>query len=136
MPVSLTRTVRFRATHRLHRSDWSPEENRRKFGWTVEPHTHDYACDVTVAAPVDERMAMVIDLPLLDRLLDEEIVRRFHGKTLQDDVPEFQSVLPTCEALARDVFRRLKRRLPEGVRLTRVRMAEDPTLHAECTEDA
>ena len=136
MSVSLTRTVHFRATHRLHRADWSPDENRRRFGWTVEPHVHDYVCAVTVTGPLDERLAMVIDLALFDRLLDAEVVRRLGGKALQDDLLQFRTVLPTCEAIARDVFRHLKPRLPDGVRLARVRVAEDPTLHAECTDDA
>jgi 6-pyruvoyltetrahydropterin/6-carboxytetrahydropterin synthase len=136
MAASLTRAVRFRATHRLYRADWSAEENRRRFGWTTEPHTHDYACRVTITGPVDERSAMVMDLAVLDRLLADEVVRRLDGKALQDDLAEFRSVLPTCEAIARDVFRRLAPRLPEGVRLLRVRIDEDPSLSAEWTDDA
>jgi hypothetical protein len=31
------------------------------------------------------------------------------------------------------VFRRVAARLPAGVRLERVRIMEDPTLHADCT---
>jgi len=136
MAASLTRTVRFRATHRLARDDWSAEENRRRFGWTTEPHTHDYSCQVTVAGAVDERAPMVIDLALLDRLLTDLVVRRLDGKALPDDLSEFRGVIPTCEAIARDVFRHLEPRLPDGVRLVKVRIEEDPTLAAEWTPDA
>ena len=50
MPVTLTRTVVFRATHRLYRSDWSEARNRDAFGPLSEPpgHAHDYRCAVTV----------------------------------------------------------------------------------------
>jgi 6-pyruvoyltetrahydropterin/6-carboxytetrahydropterin synthase len=136
MPASLTRTVRFRATHRLYRDDWSAEENRRQFGWTTEPHAHEYACQVTVAGAVDERAPMVMDLALLDRLLADVVLRRLDRKALPDDLGEFRGVLPTCEAIARDVFRRLEPRLPDGVRLIKVRIEEDPTLAAEWTHDA
>ena len=73
MPTSLTRVVEFRAIHRLHRSDWSNARNREAFGElnTSPGHAHDYRCAVTVAGPADPPMAMVVDLPLLDRILDE-----------------------------------------------------------------
>jgi 6-pyruvoyltetrahydropterin/6-carboxytetrahydropterin synthase len=136
MRLSLTRTVRFRAVHRLARSDWTAEENRRRFGWTAEPHSHEYTCAVTVTGPVDERQAQVMDLAALDRILESEVVRRLDGKTLHRDLPEFAETLTTCEALARDLFRRIGARLPDGVTLSRVRVAEDSTLYAECGDDA
>jgi hypothetical protein len=42
-------------------------------------------------------------------------------------------MLPTCEAIAADVFPRVAARLPAGVVLERVRILEDPTLYADCT---
>ena len=50
-------------------------------------------------------------------------------------MPEFAhgGMLPTCEAIAMDVYRRLAARLPGGVTLERVRIMEDPTLYADCT---
>ena len=55
MPVSLTRTVGFRAVHRLYRPDWSEARNREAFGALSEPpgHPHDYRCAVTVRGPVE-----------------------------------------------------------------------------------
>jgi 6-pyruvoyltetrahydropterin/6-carboxytetrahydropterin synthase len=137
MPVALTRTVGFRAVHRLFRLDWSPERNREAFGPLSEPpgHPHDYRCAVTVAGPLEPAMGMVMDLVELDRILEEEIVSPFDGRNLNQDVAEFASgaTLPTCEALAALVYRRVAARLPAGVVLARVRVAEDPTLHADCT---
>lgn len=135
MAIELTRTVSFRAIHRLYHADWSEAENRARFGWTAEApgHAHSYTCAVTVGGPVDERLALVMDLAALDQLLAEEVVGRYDGRHLNHDVPELAGVLPTCEALARDVFRRLAGRLPAPVRLERVRVAEDATLSADCT---
>jgi 6-pyruvoyltetrahydropterin/6-carboxytetrahydropterin synthase len=135
MPVTLTRTVGFRAVHRLYRPDWSEARNREAFGPLSDPpgHAHDYRCAVTVSGPLDQRMAMVLDLAELDRILQEEVVARLDGKHLNRDVPSLAGTIPTCEALALDVFRRLLARLPRGVTLERVRIMEDPTLYADCT---
>jgi 6-pyruvoyltetrahydropterin/6-carboxytetrahydropterin synthase len=137
MPVSLTRTVGFRAVHRLYRADWTEARNREAFGPLSDPpgHPHDYRCAVTVSGPIDDRMGMVVDLVELDRILQEEVVARLNGKHLNEDVPElaYDRMLPTCEAIAMDVYRRIASRLPQGVTLERVRIMEDPTLYADCT---
>jgi 6-pyruvoyltetrahydropterin/6-carboxytetrahydropterin synthase len=137
MSLTLTRTVGFRATHRLYRPDWTEERNREAFGpLSAAPgHAHDYICAVTVSGPLDSRMGMVIDLVELDRILRDEVVSRLDGKHLNEDVPglAYGQMLPTCEAVALEVFRRIGPRLPQGVSLERVRIMEDPTLYADCT---
>ena len=134
--ASLTRTVGFHALHRYYRPDWSEVRNREVFGPLADPpgHGHDYQCAVTVAGPLDDT-GMIVDLALLDRILQEEVLTPFAGKHFNLDVPAFASgrPLPTCEAIAAYVFRRLAARLPNGVALERVRIAEDPTLYADCT---
>jgi 6-pyruvoyltetrahydropterin/6-carboxytetrahydropterin synthase len=136
MAVSLTRTVGFRARHRLHRRDWSEARNREVFGPLSDPpgHSHDYGCAVTVSGPIEGRMGMVIDLGELDRILQEEVVGRLDGKHL-NEVPGLAEGdrLPTCEAIAVYVFGRVAARLPPGVTLERVRIMEDPTFYADCT---
>ena len=137
MSVSLTRTVGFRALHRLYRPDWTEARNRQAFGPLSDPpgHPHDYRCAVTVSGPIDDRMGMVVDLVELDRILQEEVVSRLDGKHLNEDVPglAYGQMLPTCEAIAVDVYRRIAPRLPRDVTLERVRIIEDPTLYADCT---
>jgi 6-pyruvoyltetrahydropterin/6-carboxytetrahydropterin synthase len=137
MAISLTRVVGFRAVHRLYRSDWTDERNREAFGPLAAPagHSHDYTCAVTVSGPAGPPMAMVLDLPLLDHILADEVVTAFHGKYINRDVPGFADgrTIPTCEAIATYVFARVAARLPAGVTLERVRILEDPTLYADCT---
>jgi 6-pyruvoyltetrahydropterin/6-carboxytetrahydropterin synthase len=136
MAASLTRTVGFHALHRYYRPDWSEARNRAVFGPLADPpgHGHDYQCAVTVAGRLDES-GMIVDLALLDRILQEEVLTPFAGKHFNLDVPAFASgrPLPTCEAIAVYLFRRIAARLPNGVALERVRIAEDPTLYADCT---
>lgn len=138
MRISLTRTVTFPATHRMWRTDWTDAENRRHFGPVAEYHGHQYTCSVTVAGPVDPASGMLVDLVRLDALIAEEVVQRLTGRQLNTDLPDFASgrPLPTCEALVSILFPRIAARLPGGLQLLKVRMAEDPTLYAECTGTA
>jgi 6-pyruvoyl-tetrahydropterin synthase len=81
---------------------------------------------------------MVMDLPELDRIIDEEVMAPLDQRHLNLDVAEFAygQTLPTCEAVAQLLYRRIAARLPEPVTLERVRVAEDATLHADCTGSA
>ncbi|MDX2058341.1 MAG: 6-carboxytetrahydropterin synthase, partial [Gemmatimonadales bacterium] len=88
-----------------------------------------------VSGPVDEREAMVVDLPVLDTILQEEVTARLDGRHLDRDVPDLAGILPTCEALARHLFGRIATRVPAGVALARVMVAEDASLQAECLAD-
>jgi 6-pyruvoyltetrahydropterin/6-carboxytetrahydropterin synthase len=136
MDASLTRTVSFYAVHRYYRPDWSEAQNREAFGPLSDPpgHGHDYQCAVTVGGPVGDK-GMILDLTLLDRILREEVLTPLAGKHLNLDVSAFSygRLLPTCEAIAAYLFPRIAARLPDGVVLERVRIAEDPTLYADCT---
>ncbi len=136
MRFRLTRSVSFRAHHRLADPHASAEENRRRFGSTVEPHAHHYRCEVSVSRSIGDEEAAVMDLPLLDRIIAEEVTGPFEGRHLHRDVPAFAMVPPTCEAMAREVYRRVAPRLPANVRLDRVGIAEDDSLRAEIIADA
>jgi 6-pyruvoyltetrahydropterin/6-carboxytetrahydropterin synthase len=132
---SLTRRVRFTATHRYWRSDWSDERNEQLFGAATVPHAHDYACDVTVRGRIDDETGMLIDLGMLDRTLDSEVRARFHGKSISLQLPEFADgkLIPTCENLARFIFERLAASLGGSARLASVIVREDETISAEFT---
>jgi 6-pyruvoyltetrahydropterin/6-carboxytetrahydropterin synthase len=136
MAVSLSRVVGFHARHHLSRADWPPEKNREIFGPLSDPagHGHDYRCVVTVRGSIGHSHGMVMDLTALDRILQEEVVAPFDGQHL-NHVAGFADgrMLPTCAALAAQVYTRVAARLPAGVALERVRIVEDPTLYADCT---
>lgn len=136
MHCSLTRVTSFHAYHRYHKPAWSEAENRLRFGWTSDApgHGHLYRVEVTVAGALDPETQMVMDLAALDALLAQEIIVPLAGRHLGEAVAEFApgQLLPTCEAIAAWCYRRLGERLPEGVALERVLVAEDATLWAEC----
>jgi 6-pyruvoyltetrahydropterin/6-carboxytetrahydropterin synthase len=137
MPTTLTRTVSFFARHRLYRPEWSLEQNREAFGAlsAEPPHGHQYQCAVTVEGGPDAPSDLLVDLAELDRILHEEVVEPLNDKYLNRDIPAFARALPTCEAMAQHLFRRIAACLPKGTMLRRVRVAEDTSLYADCSGD-
>lgn len=131
----LTRAVHFSASHRYYRPDWTEEQNRRRFGDCALPegHGHNYRCEVTVAAPIDPDTGMVMDLAELDRILDAEVVSRFHHRHINVAVEAFGpgQAIPTTENLAAFILEKVRPLLPHGVRVHRVRVHEDRDLWAD-----
>lgn len=133
--VQLTRVVSFAAAHRYYRPEWSSEQNVEAFGKCANEHGHghSYECHVTVSGQPDADTSMIMDLSELDAILHEEVMERLDHHHINHDVREFAfgARVPTSEALAVYIWTRIAPRLPEGVRLTRVRVHEDRALYAE-----
>lgn len=140
--ASLTRRVRFSATHRYWRPEWDAERNLSTFGDCAapEPHGHDYICDVTVAGPLHHETGMVLDLGVLDAMLRDLVVTPLHGAVVNEAYPEFApgGLIPTCEELARVIAMRVSDALDatnERATVASVRVAEDDTLSATWTAE-
>jgi 6-pyruvoyltetrahydropterin/6-carboxytetrahydropterin synthase len=131
----LTRTVAFSAAHRYYRPEWSEQENRRTFGACANPHGHghNYALDVTVCGAIDAETGFSVDLGVLDRLLEQEVLGRFDHQHINHAIPEFGEgeLIPTSENLLAYLWPRLERGLPDGVRLYRLRLHEDARLFVD-----
>jgi 6-pyruvoyltetrahydropterin/6-carboxytetrahydropterin synthase len=97
MNLSLTRRYRFAASHRLNTSQFSEAENRRVYGKCNSPHGHGHNYALEVIGPFDH-------------------------KYLNEEIAEFQSLVPTTENVCREIFRRLEK-FP-AARLERVRIEE------------
>lgn len=124
MKAYLTRRYWFSASHRLHSSTMSPEENRRTYGKCNNPHGHghNYALEVTVAGPVDADTGMVCNLADLDAFVDEKIVQRFGHENLNTLV-EFSATVPTTENLCITIYRILEEGF-QAASIEKVRMEE------------
>ena len=109
MKISLTRRYRFAASHRLHSAALSLAENERIYGKCDSPygHGHNYAVEVTITGPVNPDTGMIANLGDLDPFVQKEVIEAFDYKYLNEDVPEFQTVVPTTENVCRDIYRRL-----------------------------
>ena len=129
--IELTRRYRFSASHRLHSETLSEEANRELYGKCNNPygHGHNYELEVTVQGAVDRRTGKVVDLQDLDSLVERSVVKPFEHRNLNEEVLDFQKLVPTTENLNIIVDRRLRdtwqSAFPEGrPALARVRIYE------------
>jgi len=125
--ISLTRRYAFPAAHVLRHPALADDENRRIYGKCANPagHGHNYAIEVTVAGPQDERTGRILDPARLDELVAERVLARFSHRMLNED-PAFRSLVPTAENIARVVHREVAAALPSlgSARLLRIRVHE------------
>ena len=136
MPLAyLTRKLPFTAAHRYYRPEWSEAENRRVFGACANPHGHghNYVLEVTVTGEIDPQTGFSVDLAALDALLQREILDRLDHQHLNHAVPDFTEggTVPTTENILVHCWPRIAAGLPQGARLMRLRLHEDPTFYVD-----
>lgn len=127
------RRYQFVASHRLHSEALSEAENWRVYGKCNNPygHGHNYVLRVSVLGPADPVAGRAIDVPLLDGLVEREILSHLDHRNLNSDVDWFGQEVPTSENLGLEICRRLKRKWSEVFaeawpRLDRVCIEETP----------
>jgi 6-pyruvoyltetrahydropterin/6-carboxytetrahydropterin synthase len=124
MIAHLTRRYLFSASHRLHSTEMSAEENLATYGKCNNPHGHghNYALEVTVSGPVDPSTGMVCNLVDLDTCVEREVLSRYDVENL-NTLPEFSTTVPTTENLCIQIFEILQRAFPHA-HLEKVRLEE------------
>ena len=105
MDLRLTRRYPFSASHRLHSTELSEEENQRAYGKCNNPygHGHNYIVEVTVSGQVDEKTGMVCNLVDLDTFIEREVLARYGHENL-NTLPEFAGEVPTTENLCIQIY--------------------------------
>jgi 6-pyruvoyltetrahydropterin/6-carboxytetrahydropterin synthase len=124
LKIELGRRYRFAASHRLHTSQLSEEENCRVYGKCNNPfgHGHNYAIEVSVSGEVDSATGMIDNLADLDSFVEHQIIEPFDHRYLNEEVAAFRETVPTTENLCIEIFQRLKN-FPKA-KLERVRIEE------------
>jgi len=106
----ITRKVEFSASHVCRNPQLSDEENRELYGPAANPHGHghNYIVEVSVRGEPHATTGMILDLKELKAILEREIVLPYDHRFLNHEVPPFDSIVPTTENIARDIWRRLE----------------------------
>lgn len=99
--IEIRQRFEFSASHRLHCPTLDDAANRALFGKCNSPngHGHNYHLEVCAALALDD--AHRLPAGTFDRVVDETIIRRFDHKHLNLDVPEFASLNPSVEHIAK-----------------------------------
>jgi len=75
---------------------------------------------------------MVFDLKEMKDVLQREVVEPFDHRFLNHEVPPFDTVIPTPENIARDIWRRIEPHFARSCsRLHSVRLYETPDLYVD-----
>ncbi len=113
MKLTAYRKAHFNAAHRLYRRDWSDEKNEEVFGKCSNPHYHghNYNLEVGVTGEVDPETGYLIDLKILKDIIKEEVEDHLDHKNLNEQVAEFQDLIPTAEHIAYVIYNRISAKL-------------------------
>ncbi|NBW62168.1 MAG: 6-pyruvoyl tetrahydropterin synthase [Synechococcaceae bacterium WB4_1_0192] len=123
-PCVITRRASFSASHRYWLPELSAEQNLARFGaCSLDPgHGHNYELIVAMGGGLDAD-GMVLNLSEVKHAIREQVTAQLDFRCLNQAWPEFdlsspEGMLPTTEALALAIWRRLAPHLPlMGLRL-------------------
>ncbi|MCS6789675.1 MAG: 6-carboxytetrahydropterin synthase [Bacteroidia bacterium] len=126
--VYVSRRFHFSAAHRIYNPAWSDAENARVFGPCSHPagHGHNYELEVVIAGSPHPDTGYVMDIALLKKLVEENVLSQLDHRNLNTDVPFLADQIPTSENLIVSLWREIQRLLPSEVQLVELRLWETP----------
>ena len=110
MKATVTRKTVFNAAHRLYNPKWDDATNEKIFGLCNNPnyHGHNYVLLVHITGEINPDTGYVIDLKILSDLIFEHIEEKFDHRNLNLDVPEFKTLIPSAENIAKVIWEILR----------------------------
>jgi 6-pyruvoyltetrahydropterin/6-carboxytetrahydropterin synthase len=135
--VRLSQKFEFAASHRLHVSTLSDEDNRRTFGKCNNPHGHghNYELQVTLRG-VPHANGVLMDVPAMEQVVAVNVIDRFDHKNLNVELAEFKNVVPSVENIAKVIYGILEPKFEEaGATLASVTVWETPKTWCEYSGD-
>lgn len=130
-PISLVCRYSICAGHQIYRADWSEEKNREVFGKCTHRHGHEYHIDVILTGPLSLETGMLVNGFAVDQIVKTHVLDILDHRFLNDDVPFFNTHLPTAEWIAIWIYDSLQGKFPNSATVSKVRVYETPDLAAE-----
>jgi 6-pyruvoyltetrahydropterin/6-carboxytetrahydropterin synthase len=131
----ISKKVEFSASHICRSPRLTEEENRRIYGEAANPrsHGHNYIVDVAIEGEPDPVTGMILDLKRLKDLLEERVLSVYDHRLLNREVAAFESLVPTVENIAIDIWARIEKEIDSTgrARLYSVRVQETDDLAVE-----
>ena len=111
--VAIFRKEHFNAAHRLNNPEWDEATNARVFGKCNNPnyHGHNYELIVKITGVPDSATGYVYDMKLLSDLVQENVLKKFDHKNLNEDTLEFKDLNPSAENIAVVIFNILREKI-------------------------
>lgn len=131
----ISKKVEFSASHICRSPRLSDAENERVYGAAANPlsHGHNYIVEVAIEGEPDPVTGMILDLKKLKEVLEERVLSVYDHRLLNREVAGFDSVVPTVENIAIDIWNRLEGQIDASGRakLFSVRVHETNELFVE-----
>ncbi|MGB0242924.1 MAG: 6-pyruvoyl trahydropterin synthase family protein [Bacteroidia bacterium] len=127
MPILyISRKAHFNAAHQLWIPELSEEENFEMFGKCANPnfHGHNFDLYVAVKGSPDPKTGLVMDLKILKKIINEQVVDQLDHQNLNKDVPWLSGIMPSIENIAVAMWQRIAPHLPENVTLHKITLWE------------
>lgn len=106
----ISKKVEFSASHICRSPHLSDEENERVYGPAANPlgHGHNYVVEVAISGEPDPVTGMIMDLKRLKDILEDKVLAVYDHRLLNREVPPFDSLVPTVENIAIDIWGRIE----------------------------
>lgn len=133
----ISKKVEFSASHICRSPQLSDAENERIYGAASNPlgHGHNYVVEVAVEGEPDPITGMILDLKRLKEMLEEKVLNVYDHRLLNREVQPFDTLVPTVENIAIDIWNRVSPLLTGRARLYSVKVHETSDLAAEYRGD-
>jgi 6-pyruvoyltetrahydropterin/6-carboxytetrahydropterin synthase len=131
----ISKKVEFSASHICRSERLSDAENEAVYGAEANPlgHGHNYIVEVAIEGEPDPVTGMILDLKRLKEILEERVLSVYDHRLLNREVAPFDTVVPTVENIAIDIWKRLEAGIDDSgrARLYSVRVHETNELFVE-----
>jgi len=129
----ISKRVEFSASHICRSAQLTDAENERVYGPAANPlgHGHNYVVDVAVEGDPDPVTGMILDLKRLREILEDKVLNVYDHRLLNREVEPFDTVVPTLENIAIDIWNRVAPHIGGHARLYAVKVYETSELSVE-----
>jgi 6-pyruvoyltetrahydropterin/6-carboxytetrahydropterin synthase len=134
----ISKKVEFSASHICRSPQLSDAENERVYGAAANPlgHGHNYIVEVAIEGEPDPVTGMILNLRNLRDVLEERVLSVYDHRLLNREVEPFDSVVPTVENIAIDIWNRIAPCITGRAKLHAVRVQETDDLSVEYRGEA
>ncbi len=129
----ISKKVEFSASHVCRSPLLSDAENERTYGAAANPlgHGHNYVVEVAIEGEPDPVTGMILDLKRLREILEQRVLDVYDHRLLNREVAPFDTVVPTVENIAIDIWNRVEPCINGRARLYSVKVHETGDLSVE-----
>jgi 6-pyruvoyltetrahydropterin/6-carboxytetrahydropterin synthase len=129
----ISKRVELSASHICRSAQLTDAENERVYGPAANPlgHGHNYVVDVAVDGEPEPVTGMILDLKRLREILEDKVLNVYDHRLLNREVEPFDTVVPTIENIAIDIWNRIASHIVGRARLYSVKVYETSELSVE-----